>query len=455
MYAIVDIETTGGYALHHRITDIAIILHDGVNILNHFQSLVNPQQKIPPHITGLTGITNEMVSSAPVFEEIADEIHGFLKNKIFVAHNVHFDFSFVKKEFETVGISYNPKKLCTVRLSRKIIPGFKSYSLGHLSENLGIEITGRHRAYGDAEATAKIFSILVEKDIENFISGSLKKGSKETKLPPNLSKQTFENLPEEPGIYFFHDTTGAVIYIGKAKNIKSRISGHFTGNTGTWSNENIRKEVHDISHQLTGNELMALLVESEEIKRIWPKYNKAQKQFTPQWALYSYYDQNEYLRLDLGKIRKNFPAIKTFVDQQEAFTYLKNIVKNFKLCPKLSGIQKNSDGCYDYPVGNCKGACKGEESPKNYNSRVQEALSSSELTGETFILTGKGRNETESSLILVEQGSYQGYGYILNNEQINSLEEAKHYIDTKQDSQYTRSLIYSFLEDPAFKVTHL
>ena len=211
MYAIVDIETTGGYADNHKITELAIYHHDGTSITDHFHTLLNPGRKIPYFITGLTGITSQMVEEAPAFEEVSEEILSWLKDRIFVAHNAHFDFSFLKKEFESVGINWQTKKLCTVRLSRKIIPGLESYSLGRLAESLGIRIPDRHRATGDAHATAKIFSILLQRDNTGIIVKALKRNSGETILPPNLPKEDFDKLPAKAGVYYFLDAHGRAI----------------------------------------------------------------------------------------------------------------------------------------------------------------------------------------------------------------------------------------------------
>ena len=188
-----------------------------------------------------------MVSAAPSFDEVANEIQDWLKDRVFVAHNAHFDYSFIKKEFEEVGINWQPKKLCTVRLSRKIIPGLESYGLGRLSESLGIKIPNRHRAGGDAEATAKIFSILLQRDNTGVIAKALKRNSGETILPPNLAKEEFDKLPVKPGVYYFLDGRGQVIYVGKAINIKKRIAGHFTGEAREWNRSNIRNEIHHIT----------------------------------------------------------------------------------------------------------------------------------------------------------------------------------------------------------------
>src|SRR5574339_1237669 len=182
MYAIVDIETTGGYAENHRITEVAIYHHDGIQVTDEYHTLINPGRNIPYYITGLTGITTEMVLESPPFEEVAEDLFKRLEGKIFVAHNAHFDYSFLKKEFEQVAINCQSKKLCTVRLSRKIIPGLRSYSLGSLAESLGIEIMNRHRAGGDASATVRIFDQLLRRDRDGQIAKALKRNSGETIL---------------------------------------------------------------------------------------------------------------------------------------------------------------------------------------------------------------------------------------------------------------------------------
>ncbi len=157
MYAIVDIETTGGHASAFGITEIAVFIHDGSRIIKHFETLINPQQNIPSYITALTGINNAMVASAPVFEEIAPTLFDILKDQIFVAHNVNFDYSFIHHHLKVAGYELNVKKLCTVRLGRKVFPGLPSYSLGKLCRTLDLPIENRHRAGGDAQATVLLF----------------------------------------------------------------------------------------------------------------------------------------------------------------------------------------------------------------------------------------------------------------------------------------------------------
>ncbi len=448
MYAIVDIETTGGYANHHRVTEIAIYHHDGIQITNHYQTLINPGRSIPYFITGLTGINYEMVKESPSFSEVANEIYEQLKDKIFVAHNAHFDYSFLKKEFEEVGINWNAKKLCTVRLSRKIIPGLNSYGLGRLSESLGISITNRHRAGGDAEATAQVFDLLLKRDSEGVIAKALKRNSGETILPPNLPKEDFDKLPAKTGVYYFLDARGNVIYVGKAVNIKKRIAGHFTGDAREWNRSNIRNEIHHITYELTGSELIALIFESQEIRRLWPKYNLAQKFKTEEWGIYDYEDRSGYLRFSVNQVARGTRPLISFSSKGDAWNFMWEKVREFDLCPKFSGLQVAKGLCFSYQTGECKGACMAVETVKQYNKRVQQAVDSFVESGNSLAILGRGRKNNEKSLVLVENGIYLGFGFVEKEDSITDFETAKNYIKTSKENRVVQNLVNSYLVNP-------
>jgi DNA polymerase III subunit epsilon len=448
MYAIVDIETTGGYAENHRVTEIAIYHYDGLQVTDKFHTLINPGRKIPQFITGLTGITSQMVEEAPAFEDLATEIYDWLKDRVFVAHNAHFDYSFLKKEFEEVGINWNTKKLCTVRLSRKIIPGLNSYSLGRLAESLGIKIPDRHRAGGDALATTKIFDLLMKRDQAGVIAKALKRNSGETILPPNLPKEEFDKLPAQAGVYYFHDARGTVIYVGKAINIKKRIAGHFTGEAREWNRSNIRNEIHHISFELTGNELIALILESQEIRKIWPKYNLAQKYKVEEWGVYDYEDRNGYLRFGINLVTKGARPLITFSSKGDAWNFMWERVKENDLCPKLSGLQIAKGLCFSHQSGTCKGACQGVETAKKYNKRAQKAIDSFFEAGETVAIVGKGRKPDEKSVVLVENGNYQGFGFFDTTENISNLDAARMLIKPSKDNRVVQNIVNSYLTNP-------
>jgi DNA polymerase III subunit epsilon len=448
MYAIVDIETTGGYAANHRITELAIYHHDGTRITDTFQTLLNPGREIPYFITGLTGITTKMVEKAPTFEEAYQEIFDWLKDRVFVAHNAHFDYSFLKKEFENVGVNWQTKKLCTVRLGRKIIPGLESYSLGRLAESLGVNIPDRHRANGDAQATAKIFSILLQRDTTGVIVKALKRNSGETILPPNLPKEDFDKLPAKAGVYYFLDGHGQVIYVGKALNIKKRIAGHFTGEAREWNRSNIRNEIHHITYELTGSELIALILESQEIRRLWPKYNLAQKYKVEEWGIFDYEDRNGYLRFCVNAIKKGTKPLITFTSKGDAWNFMWEKVKEFDLCPKLSGLQLAKGLCFSHQSGACKGACQGIESVKKYNKRAQKSIDSFFEVGESVAIIGQGRKMEEKSLVLVENGNYLGFGFLPKEETIGSMESARNFIKLSKDNRVVQNLVNSYLRNP-------
>jgi DNA polymerase-3 subunit epsilon len=448
MYAIVDVETTGGYADHHRITEVAIYHHNGQEITDHYYTLINPGRSIPYYITGLTGITSEMVADAPPFEEIAETLFRLLEGRVFVAHNAHFDYSFLKREFELAGITWQSKKLCTVRLSRKILPGLRSYSLGSLAASMGIPITNRHRAGGDAEATAKIFSRLLHRDKDGYIAKTLKRNSGETILPPNLPKADFDALPAKPGVYYFLNGRNQVIYVGKAANIKKRVAGHFTGDAREWNRSKIRNEIHRISYSLTGNELVALIVESQEIRRLWPKYNLAQKFKVDEWGVYTYEDRNGYQRYSVNMVTRGTHPLIRFSSKGDAWNFLWERVREFDLCPKLSGLQLTKGLCFSHQTGECRGACMALEKPAVYNARASRATSSFSEGGETVAIVGKGRTKGEQSLVLVDKGTFAGYGFLPVKERITSLAKAKKFVTRGIETSTVQNLINSYLLNP-------
>jgi DNA polymerase-3 subunit epsilon len=448
MYAIVDIETTGGYSGYHRITEVAVYHHDGLSITDNFKLLINPGRNIPYFITGLTGINNEMVQGAPAFPDVAEEIFSWLDGRVFVAHNAHFDYSFLKKEFEDAGIVWNTKKLCTVRLSRKIIPGLRSYSLGRLAESLGVLVTDRHRAGGDAEATAKIFDLLLKRDTEGNIAKALKRNSGETTLPPNLPRPEFDKLPAKAGVYYFHDAKGKVIYVGKAINIKKRIAGHFTGDAREWNRSNIRNEIHQISYELTGTELIALILEALEIQRLWPKYNLAQKFKVEEWGIYDYEDRSGYIRFSITPRARGSNPLISFTSKGDAWNFMWEKVREHELCSKLCGLQKTAGACYEHQAGTCHGACLNVEEPFLYNQRVTNAINSISENQESLAIVGRGRKADENSLVLVEKGIFLGFGYVDKSVSFSSLEEAKLYINPAKENRIVQNLVNSFLVNP-------
>jgi DNA polymerase-3 subunit epsilon len=442
MFAIVDIETTGGYAANNAITEVAIVLHDGRREIKRFESLVNPLLTIPRYVQSLTGITDEMVSTAPVFEKIAPAVYELLKDAIFVAHNVNFDYSFLKYQLKASGFELNTKKLCTVRLGRKVFPGFPSYSLGNLCRELGIDISNRHRAGGDVDATVELLRLILQKDTQGHVQLMLKGKNKEQYLPTNLPAEQLENLPMVPGVYYFHDQKGKVIYVGKAKNLRKRVSSHFSNNKPGKQKQDFLRNIYSISHQTTGTELIAFLLECIEIKKLWPLYNRSLKRFEQAYGLYFFHDRNGYLRLAIEKRKKQLQPLYTFSLLMEGQNLLKKLIRAFDLCPKLCFVQFGEDKCEGIKATYCQGACEQKEEPAVYNKRVEQAIGSLKKELPSFTLIDEGRHSEEQSCILVEQGKFYGMGYLPADTAIMETAELKDYITAYPENDYMRGLIY-------------
>lgn len=429
MYAIVDLETTGVKAARDRITEVAIVLFDGERIVDRFQSLVNPECSIPANITQITGISNEMTADAPKFYEIAKEIVEMTKGAIFVAHNVNFDYGFLKEEFARLGFSYRRKQLCTVRLSKLVFPNRRRYNLDSLIEMLGIQVERRHRAMDDVLATVELFkAILKQQNAADSITALINKGVSAAKLPPNFTMEQLHALPEDCGVYYFHNKNGEVIYVGKSINIKKRIMEHFAATTR--KAQKMCQEVHDITFEITGSELAALLYESHEIKTLIPKYNVAQKPRKKAYCIFAYDDESGYKCMSVARSKNSLDLVYEFKRKEEALGALRFIQSQFELCQNKCDLGSGTSACFHYHLKKCYGACVGEESPESYNERATAAiarLQCPELEG-SYILLEKGRNKEEQAVFLIENGEYQGFGFVDIDQQL-SVEDLKNAIN--------------------------
>ncbi len=455
LYAIIDIETTGGQPAQDKITEIAIFIHDGEKIVDKYNTLINPQRPIPYFISNLTGITDEMVKDAPKFYEVAKEIVEFTEGKVFVAHNVRFDYSFIKKEFADLGFTFQRKTLCTVRLSRALIPGLPSYSLGKLCKSIDIELTQRHRAIGDAEATAVLFDKLLKID-RPVVDGNmqmaadnttqvLKEEIKTSLLPPNIRKEQVDALPMVPGVYYFYNEAGEVIYVGKSINIKKRIIQHFNIDYKSRKSLDFKNSISDITYETMGNELVALLFESAEIKRMKPQYNRQQRRSVFNTGIYVYEDSSGYKRLTFGSVNKadnvNMTPIIALSNQFKAKGFLYHKVGKYNLCQKLCDLYKTNGACFDYQVHQCQGACVGKESPEEYNKRVDAAIESFSFEHNSFVIVGKGREPGEKSLVVIEHGTYLGFGFVDETFSARNLEDFKGAIKRYNDNKDVQQII--------------
>lgn len=447
LYAIVDIETTGSYAAGNGITEIAIVIHDGEKVLDFYETLVNPHRPIPYFIRSLTGINEEMVAHAPSFKEVAEHIYRLLQDKVFVAHNVNFDYSFVKHHLSDAGFELNTKKLCTVRLARKIVPGLRSYSLGKLCHQLGIDLANAHRAGGDAMATAELFSLLVNKDEKGVIKGMLKGRNTEQYLPPNVPVEQVQNLPTSAGVYYFYNEKGKVVYVGKAKNLARRVRSHFSNNKPSRQKQDFLREIHRISYKECATELMADILESSEIRRLWPEFNRSQRGYLPKFGLFAYEDQNGYMRLGVEKHKQHFKPIYTFNTLVEGHNRLRELIEEFELCARLCNLVKADDCTESMYAHTCSGACTKKEEVEAYNDKVNEAIDWLLQQLPTFALLDKGIEEGEQSCILIKKGNLYGMGYVKSEQELKDLKKLEQQLDPYIDSDYVRNLIIKHAAD--------
>ena len=442
MYAILDIETTGGQFNEEGITEIAIYKYDGYEIVDQFISLVNPEKPIQPFVVKLTGINNAMLRSAPKFYEVAKRIIEITDNCILVAHNTSFDYRILRTEFNRLGYDFVKPTLCTVELSKKLIPEQPSYSLGKLVRALGIPMSDRHRASGDALATVKLFQLLLAKDSEKEIVIGLIKAEIKSGLSPKLL-DIVESLPNKTGIYYIHNEKGDLIYIGKSKNIKKRVNQHFTGKNN--KSKKIQAQVFTVTYEETGSELVALLKESEEIKINKPIYNRAQRKSIFQWALYEVLDDKGYLNLKLQKADGRKKEITSYTSIQEGKNSLFRITEKYNLCQKLNGLYETQNGCFQHKINECNGACLSKETPEVYNERVEEFLNEMSFNNQNRIIVDRGRKINERSAVLIENGIYKGYCFFDLNYQITNMEVFKTILIPMQNNRDTRTIIQGYL----------
>ena len=436
MYAIVDIETTGGNAANSGITEIAIVLHNGNRVEGRYETLINPGKIIPKYITALTGISNYMLADAPTFAEVAPHIFNLLSGRIFVAHNVNFDYSFVYTMLQDAGYNLTVKKLCTVRYARKVWPGLRSYSLGTLAMERGIENSARHRAGGDADATAILFAQMMAEDAGLEHLQMLTKGrNPNSYLPMHVPANEIEDLPYCAGVYYFHNQVGKVIYVGKARNLKFRVRSHFANNNTNQRKQEFIRNIYKISYQVCATEMMALVLEALEIKRLWPIHNRSQKRFEQLYGLYTIEDQQGLLRFMVEKKRKHLPALYAF----------HSIEKGYGLARKLQALfDLNADWIFatatlpTIPI----------EDKKDHNLKMAAAINHLQQHLPSFAIIQRGANEKgEPKTIgfLIEAGRFAGMGYVDDDALKNDL-SFKQAMTIYPDYDFVRSTLFTHAE---------
>ena len=383
-----------------------------------------------------------MLRSAPKFFEVAKRIVEITKDCVLVAHNAKFDYRILSLEFERLGFKFERKNLCTVELSKQLIPDLPSYSLGKLVRALGIPMSDRHRASGDAMATTKLFELLLNKDLDKQIVKASIRMEPKRQLEPKLIA-IINSLFSVTGVYYMHNEAGDIIYIGKSKNIKSQINQHFAGQNS--KSKKIQLEVSAVTYEETGSELLALLKESAEIKHHKPKFNRALRRTIFTHGLFSFKDENGYINLKIQKIKGNQKPITTFANIQSGKSFMNKIVEKHNLCQKLCGLYKTKSSCFGHTIKECEGACIGQELVGDYNTKVNKIIKYYSFKAKSFLVIDKGRQLDERSAVWVEKGVLRGFAYFNLNFQISNIDVLSSLITPLEHNKDAQHILQSYM----------
>ncbi|MEM1339171.1 MAG: exonuclease domain-containing protein [Bacteroidota bacterium] len=426
MYAILDIESTGGKYNEEGIMEIAIYRFDGHDVVDKFISLVNPEREIQPFVTKLTGINNTMLRSAPKFHEVAKRIIEISKDAVLVAHNAQFDYRILRTEFRRLGYDYQRKTLCTVDLSKKLLPNAESHSLGKLVRSLGIPVSDRHRANGDAMATLKLFKLLLTKDLEKTIVKAITRAESLGQLTER-QLDIVESLPSETGIYYMHDKDGEILFLGATKNIKKRVNQHFT-NVGSVARQ-LQKGTKKVSFERTGSELTAILKSELEIEKNRPLLNAPKKKKGYSHGVFASFDATGFLQLSAEKANGQPKRLSSFTSQKESNRFLNKIVLEYQLDELTS--------------------------PEIHNEKVMGILNRYSTHNRTIALIDRGRELGEHSVFLIKKGIFKGLGYADLNHQINNIHILEAIITPFDNGINSIHIIEAYLRKSRIQIVEL
>lgn len=422
----VDVETDGMNYTRGHVIEVAAIRVENGRVVDEFKSLINPNVEIPRFITRLTGIVASDLVDAPYFDQIADRLYEVMEGALFVAHNVRFDYSFLKAEFRRAGIDFSPRLFCTVRLSRALYPEQRSHKLASLIERHQLSFTDRHRAYDDAHALWQFVQIVVRDFSVDDIARAFKKQQRYQALPPGITWEDINALPDTPGVYFFEDEDGAPLYIGKSVTIRRRVMSHFNQDSEQYREFKMSQRVKKIRFMETSGELEALLLESHLIKEKQPLFNRQLRRISRLVVVREREDEHGYKLLETGMLDDPSQAnddtiIATYPSRGKAKASLEMLVKTFQLCPKLCGLEKAKGACFSYQLGKCKGACVGAELPQLYNVRVDTAFGARRIDSWPY----------DTPVIVQEQTSVEGTnkGFVVDDWRVLG------YVEQQEESE--------------------
>lgn len=447
MFAVLDIETTGGKFNEEGITEIAIYRFDGSEIVDQFSSLVNPERDIQPFVQKLTGINSKMLQSAPRFFEIAKRIIEVTEDCVLVAHNAEFDYRILRTEFRRLGYTFNRESVCTVSLSQTLLPEQESFKLGKLVRSLGIPISDRHRAQGDALATLKLFKLLLEKDSKKEIINAHIKSLHKKEMAPKFHK-ILDELPTETGVYYIYGQEDEIIYIGKSTNIRKRVNSHLTGKSS--KSTKIKQQLKRVRFEKTGSEFIALLKEQHEIKVNKPSLNKVGKYRMFPMGIRIEIDQKGYRNLLLEQTLSKFDYIKVFRNKKAAVGQLFYWLKEYALCQNKTSLSNKKEQCPQRMLKKCDGSCEGIIPAEEYNSRLDTLLSDLALPSGNTLFTTAGRQDGEYGFIFLEDAVLKGYGYYDLNYQITTPERIHSRLIPIESNPDANALVQHFIRNKKY-----
>jgi DNA polymerase-3 subunit epsilon len=449
--AFVDIETTGGSYRYARVLEIGVIRVEGGRVVGEMRQLINPGTPVPRAITELTGITTDDVADAPSFEEISLELAELLDGAVFVAHNVHFDYNFIKMEFEQLERPFAPRLLCTVKLSRRLWPGERGHSLQAIIQRFNFETAARHRAYDDALVLWQFYRLIMAEFDLDTVETAVAAQFKSPSLPSHLDQQLIANLPTGPGVYIFEDADGAPLYVGKSVGIRARVRSHFANFHSSSTELKISTAIRHVRAVPTHGELSALLTEARLIKELQPLHNKQLRRRERLTLAVRHRNAAGYYGLELRDGAAIDPAeadivMAVYPTTGRARGSLHTLARNFYLCPKLMSLEKARGACFQVQLGKCRGACCDQEDPADYNARFTSAFEHSRLVAWPYpgpILVTERHSQLEGAEgIIIDQWRLLGRLRQLDD---GTVEETSLQYDFDLDMY---KILRAYLQDP-------
>ena len=445
-FCFLDIETTGTSPNFNRIIEIGIIKSNGTEIIDTFNTLVNPGVGLPPVIKEITGISASDLENAPTFYEISEKLREFLKDSILVAHNVRFDYGFLKNEFKRMDISFQMKHFCSIKLARTLFPGLSYYNLDSIIEKFNISCENRHRAFDDAKVIFDFYKKINESVSEKILTKAIDLALKKPSVPLGIDSRILDRLPESPGVYMFRGEDSYPIYIGKSVNVRERVLSHFSADHMSAKEMQISQEVKDIEVVKTAGELGALLLESTLVKKYKPLYNSMLREARKMILLLETQDKDgyssvSYKEVDHIELEDLDSIIGIFKSFRQMKDHLYELSKQFFLCPKRLGLDNSKKFCFSYHLQKCYGACNKKELQIKYNVRFTEAFSKYKLKRWIF----------DSPVLIKEKGELEEAFIVDKWCLLGSIKSEEEFGDISQEYIFdldTYKILTKFLSHP-------